>query len=115
MTAGPDLIVRLDGTEVARVPVALLSAAPLYDKPTGVPPWLAAQRAVDPLAFPEPPDATQMPWRRLLASPTISSKAWAFRQYDQQVGINTLVAAGLRRGRAARQGHAARHCCRHRR
>ena len=30
----------------------------------------------------------------LLASPAIASKAWAFRQYDQQVGINTLVLPG---------------------
>ena len=26
--------------------------------------------------------------------PTIASKEWAFRQYDQQVGINTLVLPG---------------------
>ena len=30
----------------------------------------------------------------LLASPTIASKEWAYRQYDQQVGINTLVLPG---------------------
>ena len=35
----------------------------------------------------------------------IASKEWVFRQYDQQVGINTLVLPGLRRGRAAHQGH----------
>ncbi len=91
MTAGPDLVVRLDGAEVARVPVEALSAAPTYEKPTAAPPWLAAQRAVDPLAFAEPADGTEA-LEALLGSPTIASKAWAFRQYDQQVGINTLVA-----------------------
>ena len=30
----------------------------------------------------------------LVASPTIASKEWAYRQYDQQVGINTLVLPG---------------------
>jgi len=30
----------------------------------------------------------------LLGSPTIASKEWAFRQYDQQVGINTLILPG---------------------
>jgi phosphoribosylformylglycinamidine synthase len=30
----------------------------------------------------------------LLGSPTLASKEWAFRQYDQQVGINTLVLPG---------------------
>jgi phosphoribosylformylglycinamidine synthase subunit PurL len=93
VTAGPDLVVGLDGTEVARVPVEALSAAPTYEKPTAVPSWLVAQRAVNPLAFPEPADGTEA-LEALLASPTIASKAWAFRQYDQQVGINTLVAPG---------------------
>ncbi len=93
VTAGPDLVVRLDGAEVARVPVQAQSAAPIYEKRTAVPPWLAAQRAADPLAFAAPHDATEA-LEGLLASPTISSKAWAFRQYDQQVGINTLVAPG---------------------
>ncbi len=93
VTAGPDLVVRLDGAEVARVPVEALSAAPIYEKPTAAPPWLAAQRAVDPLAFAEPADGTEA-LEALLGSPTIASKAWAFRQYDQQVGLNTLVAPG---------------------
>jgi phosphoribosylformylglycinamidine synthase II len=93
VTPGPDLVVRLDGTVVARVPVEALNAAPVYEKPTAVPAWLASQRAVDPLAFAEPHDATGA-LERLLASPTISSKAWVFRQYDQQVGINTLVPPG---------------------
>ncbi|MGH7332003.1 MAG: AIR synthase related protein, partial [Candidatus Rokuibacteriota bacterium] len=86
-------VVRLDGAVVARVPVEALSAAPVYEKPTAVPPWLAAQRAVNPLTFAEPPDVTQA-LEALLASPTIASKAWAFRQYDHQVGINTLAAPG---------------------
>jgi phosphoribosylformylglycinamidine synthase len=30
----------------------------------------------------------------LMASPTIACKEWAYRQYDQQVGINTLVVPG---------------------
>ena len=93
VTAGPDLVVRLDGAEVARVPVEALNAAPIYEKPTAAPPWLAAQRAVDPLAFAEPADGTEA-LEALLGSPTIASKAWAFRQYDQQVGLNSLVASG---------------------
>ena len=50
---------------------------------------------------------------QLLASPTIASKEWAFRQYDQQVGINTLVLPGLRRRRAcASRARGARSRCR---
>jgi phosphoribosylformylglycinamidine synthase len=43
--------------------------------------------------LPEPADPTET-LTALLASPTIASKEWAFRQYDQQVGINTLVLPG---------------------
>jgi phosphoribosylformylglycinamidine synthase len=93
VTAERNLTVRLDGAVVARVPVQALSDAPLYEKATAVPAELAGRRAVDPLSFPEPADGTG-PLAELLASPTIASKSWAWRQYDQQVGLNTLVLPG---------------------
>jgi phosphoribosylformylglycinamidine synthase len=88
-----DLIVRHRGSEVARVPVSALADGPRYEKPTAEPVWLAERRAFDPLTLPEPPDAGAA-LVALMASPTIASKEWAFRQYDQQVGINTLVLPG---------------------
>jgi phosphoribosylformylglycinamidine synthase len=87
------LTVRLDGEVVARVPVDALADGPRYEKPTCEPEDLAALRAWDPRSLPEPSDIGQM-LVDLLASPTIASKAWAFRQYDQQVGLNTLVLPG---------------------
>ncbi len=93
VAAGRDLTVRVDGTVVARVPVQALSDAPVYEKAMAVPAELAARGAVDPLAFAEPADGTEA-LEALLASPTIASKAWAYRQYDQQVGLNTLVLPG---------------------
>jgi phosphoribosylformylglycinamidine synthase len=93
VTSGPDLVVRLGGRVVAQVAVAALSDAPAYEKPVAEPPWLAEQRALDPLALAEPLDATAA-LEDVLAAPTIASKAWAFRQYDQQVGVNTLVLPG---------------------
>jgi phosphoribosylformylglycinamidine synthase len=93
VTSDGMLTARLEGDVVARVPVDFLADGPRYDKPTAVPSWLAERRAFDPLTLPAPTDATEA-LTRLLASPTIASKAWAFRQYDQQVGINTLVLPG---------------------
>jgi phosphoribosylformylglycinamidine synthase len=93
VTAGSDLTIRLDGAVVAQLPVQALSEAPVYEKTTAPPPWLAEQRAIDPLALAEPADGGGA-LEALLASPTIASKAWAFRQYDQQVGLNTLVCPG---------------------
>jgi phosphoribosylformylglycinamidine synthase len=89
----PLLTVRQAGEIVAQVPVEALADGPRYEKPTAVPPWLAEGRAFDPLTLPAPEDLGAT-LATLLAAPTIASKAWAFRQYDQQVGINTLVLPG---------------------
>jgi len=93
VTEGGQLIARLRGEVVARVPVDLLAEAPKYQKPTVEPAWLAERRAFDPLSVPEPSDHGAA-LVELLGSPTIASKEWAFRQYDQQVGVNTLVLPG---------------------
>ena len=75
------------------MPVALLAEAPEYRKPVERPAWLDERLAFDPLGLPAPADCGQA-LLELLGSPTLASKEWAFRQYDQQVGINTLVLPG---------------------
>jgi phosphoribosylformylglycinamidine synthase len=93
VTAGGELVVRHRGAEVARVPVVALTDAPVYEKPYAPPAWLAERQALEPLALPEPVDYNAA-LVELMGSPTLASKEWAFRQYDQQVGINTLVLPG---------------------
>jgi len=93
VTGGPDLVVRHHGEEVAHVPVEALADGPRYEKPYAPPAWLAERRAFDPLSLPEPKDYGET-LVRLMGAPTIASKEWAFRQYDQQVGTNTLVLPG---------------------
>jgi phosphoribosylformylglycinamidine synthase len=93
VTAGSDLVVRHHGEEVARVPVDALADGPRYDKPYAPPAWLAERQAFDPRSLPEPADYGDT-LVRLMAAPTIASKEWAYRQYDQQVGTNTLVLPG---------------------
>jgi phosphoribosylformylglycinamidine synthase len=84
---------RMHGELVAEVPVAALAdEAPVYEKPTARPDWQDALAAFDPLTLP-----AVEPERALLAlagSPAIASKLWVYRQYDTQVGINTLVVPG---------------------
>jgi phosphoribosylformylglycinamidine synthase len=87
------LTVRMQGEVVARVPVGALADAPRYTRPTAPPGDLDGLRSFDPLALPEPEDYDAA-LASLLASPTVASKEWAFRQYDQQVGLNTLVLPG---------------------
>jgi phosphoribosylformylglycinamidine synthase subunit PurL len=93
VTEDGELTARLNGEVVARIPVDLLADAPKYRKPATEPPELAERRTFDPLSLPEPDDYGAA-LIDLLGSPTVASKEWAFRQYDQQVGINTLILPG---------------------
>jgi phosphoribosylformylglycinamidine synthase len=83
----------MHGQVVAQVPVDALADAPRYLRATAPPKELEALRSFDPLTLPEPEDYDAA-LVALLSSPTVASKEWAFRQYDQQVGINTLVLPG---------------------
>ena len=88
------LRVKMDGRVVAEVPVrALTDEAPVYEKPTSRPEWQDGLEAFDPLSLPVPVDLTET-FLALMGSPAIASKEWVYRQYDQQVGINTLVMPG---------------------
>ncbi len=93
VTAGGTLTARLDHEIVAHVPLDLLADAPKYAKPVARPPWQDEVEGFDPLTLPEPADhgSTLV---ALCGAPTIASKEWTYRQYDQQVGINTLVLPG---------------------
>ena len=88
------LRVKMDGRVVAEVPVrALADEAPVYEKPVSRPPWQDGLEGFDPLSLPAPADLAGA-LLSLLGSPAIASKEWVYRQYDQQVGINTLVMPG---------------------
>jgi len=88
------LRVRMEGQLVAEVPVrALTDEAPVYDKPAERPRWLDPLQTFDPLSLAEPASYEQA-LLALLAAPTVASKEWVWRQYDHQVGINTLVLPG---------------------
>ena len=88
------LRVKMDGRVVAEVPVrALTDEAPVYEKPISRPEWQNGLEAFDPLSFPAPADLAET-LLALMGSPAIASKEWVYRQYDQQVGINTLVMPG---------------------
>ena len=93
--------------EVARVPVPLVTEAPQYTR-EGVPPAELAQlQSFDPGSLPELRDANAA-LLRLLAAPTIASKRWIYRQYDQSVLTNTVAEAGdaaaVMRVRGSRKG-----------
>jgi phosphoribosylformylglycinamidine synthase len=90
-------VVREDGAVVADMPAdSLASDAPVYDPQGTRPAYLDELQAFDPLALAHSEDPAELGavLLRLLASPNICSRAWIYRQYDQQVMLNTLVLPG---------------------
>ena len=85
------------GAVVAEIPNnALVDAAPVYDRPATRPSYLDEVQRFDPASLPAvgPKDALLA----LLASPTVASKRWVYRQYDHMVRTNTIVLAGMGAG-----------------
>jgi phosphoribosylformylglycinamidine synthase len=82
-----------DGLLRVRFHGAVVAEVPVYEKPTARPEWQDALAGFDPLSVARGADASAT-LLDLLASPGIASKEWVYRQYDQQVGINSLVLPG---------------------
>src|SRR6185436_14895727 len=82
------------GEEVARMPIgALTKEAPAYRRPAARPVEQDQIQQLDPAAIPEPKDLAAV-FKQILAAPNIASKDWLYRQYDQFVRTNTVVASG---------------------
>jgi phosphoribosylformylglycinamidine synthase len=82
------------GEEVARIPIdALTKEAPAYRRPAARPAEQDQIQQLDPAAIAEPKDLAAV-FKQILAAPNIASKQWIYRQYDQFVRTNTIVACG---------------------
>jgi phosphoribosylformylglycinamidine synthase len=82
------------GEAVAQIPIAALTKeAPVYQRPAARPTNLDQIQQLDFSKLKEPDDFTAA-FKQLLASPNIASKEWIYRQYDQFVRTNTVVASG---------------------
>jgi len=73
---------------IANLPTPLLANAPIIHRKAQMP----AVRKLE--HSPERPSDLRSPLLDLLASPTIASKEWVFRQYDHEVGIRTINKPG---------------------
>jgi phosphoribosylformylglycinamidine synthase subunit PurL len=94
VTADGLLTVKMGGRMVAEVPPrALADEAPIYRKPMGRPSWQDELECFDPLGLPPPADVAGAVLD-VLGSPTVASKEWVYRQYDQQVGLNSVALPG---------------------
>jgi phosphoribosylformylglycinamidine synthase subunit PurL len=89
------LVVREGGQVAAQIPNrALTDEAPVYNRATARPEWLDEVARLDLSSF-RPSKEPGATLAALLASPTIASKHWIYRQYDHMVRTNTIVLPGL--------------------
>jgi len=74
----------------------LVTDCPVYSPGARESAAIIELRAADPSSIPELAEERDHCWtlERLLASPTIASKTWAYRQYDSTVRTNTVVGPG---------------------
>ena len=74
----------------------LVTDCPRYSPPAEEDGAIATLRSRNVLEIPERPEESDPAWtlRALLSSPTIASKAWAYRQYDSTVRTNTVIGPG---------------------
>lgn len=82
------------GEVVGDMPVtALVDECPIYEKPSAVPAYYEQNAAVDTLRYEEVSDLGAA-LDQVLASPSVSSKAWVYNQYDYMVRTSTAVRPG---------------------
>src|SRR5437764_2761903 len=86
------LVVKSGGETVAELPIAPLTGdAPAYDRPRRRPAW---QDEVQKLGEVPQPRNLIVTLKEVLASPSLASKEWVYRQYDHMVRIGTAVRPG---------------------
>jgi phosphoribosylformylglycinamidine synthase len=89
VTEGERVIAEFPGTR-------LVTDCPTYTPPALESAAIGALRSRDVSRIPERPEEADPRWtlERLLASPTIASKTWVYRQYDSTVRTNTVIGPG---------------------
>lgn len=85
-----------DGSDIVRMPASLAAHAPLLDRPAKRPDAGAevAARAAGHGVGGRGAKSLSASLERVLALPNVASKAWAYGQYDHEVGIRTVVGPG---------------------
>jgi phosphoribosylformylglycinamidine synthase len=98
VTTDGKLRVRNHGDVVAEIPNrSLTDDAPVYRRPMTKPAYIKEAQQLSLPSLGKPVAAAEA-FTRLLASPTIASKRWVYRQYDHMVRTNTVVMPGMGAG-----------------
>jgi phosphoribosylformylglycinamidine synthase len=115
VTLGDDMVLLLEGQEVARIPAsALADGVPRRSPAAQEPQWLRLAQEDGSTGLAEPKDY-EAQVLALLANPNICSRRPVWRQYDHMVGTNTVQVPGssaaVLRIRGSKKGIAASTDC----
>ncbi len=81
------------GEKIVDLPIsAIVDDAPIYNRPRKEPKYLKETKSFNQNNLPKVDLKEAI--RKVLSSPTIAKKEWIYRQYDHEVGINTVVKPG---------------------
>ncbi|HZW84241.1 MAG TPA: phosphoribosylformylglycinamidine synthase subunit PurL [Candidatus Deferrimicrobium sp.] len=94
VTADGMMRLKENGEVVAEISAkALTDKAPVYHKEDREPLYYQEKKNTDLSHIKQKEDSNAV-LKKLIASPNIASKEWIYRQYDHQVGANTVVLPG---------------------
>ena len=83
-----------DGSDIVRMPASLAAHAPLLDRPARRPDAAGAAARSAGRGGGRGAKSLSASLERVLSLPNVASKAWAYGQYDHEVGIRTVVGPG---------------------
>ncbi len=92
--AAPELRILDSGQEVGALPLEVLVDGFLERHPESRRPELVDRARLEEPLLLSPPWSPEESWLRLLRSPNCADPRWIFRQYDHQVGDDTVVGPG---------------------
>ncbi|MCP8308802.1 MAG: phosphoribosylformylglycinamidine synthase subunit PurL [archaeon] len=91
VTDSSKLIVKMDGLELANLPVKTVANAPIIHRKAIEPDYIKNLKFIEKPVLPSNLSSVLL---KMLSCPSIASKSWVYEQYDHEVGIRTVVKPG---------------------
>ncbi|MGQ9718387.1 MAG: phosphoribosylformylglycinamidine synthase subunit PurL [Nitrososphaerales archaeon] len=91
VTDGGNLIVRMEGVDLANLPARIVANAPIILRKAIEPDYIKRLKTVGEPRIPEDLSPVLL---KILSCPSIASKGWVYEQYDHEVGIRTVMKPG---------------------
>lgn len=86
-----NLVIKNKGVIIAKMPSKLISHAPLLDRKFKIPKYIKKLKRKN---EPKKPNDLNKILLKMLSNINIASKKWIFQQYDQEIGLRTVIRPG---------------------